>query len=100
MLDNMAERLSLCKKYMNIDFDTDDMLISSLMSAADAYLTNAGVSREVDSFLYDAIANDMVLRMYDGRDDDIEHAATSQIARQMLTQLKLKCAYGGGANVN
>lgn len=100
MLDNMAERLSLCKKYMNIDFDTDDMLISSLMAAADAYLEGAGVSREVDSFLYDAIANDMVLRMYDGRDDDIEHAATSQIARQMLTQLKLKCAYGGGASVN
>lgn len=100
MLDNMAERLSLCKKYMNIDFDTDDMLISSLISAADAYLANAGVSREVDTFLYDAIANDMVLRMYDGRDDDVEHAATSQIARQMLTQLKLKCAYGGGANVN
>lgn len=100
MLDNMAERLSLCKKYMNIDFDTDDMLISSLMSAADSYLTNAGVSREVDTFLYDAIANDMVLRMYDGRDDDVEHAATSQLARQMLTQLKLKCAYGGGASVN
>ena len=100
MLDNMAERLSLCKKYMIIDHDEDDMLISSLMSAVDAYLYNAGVSREVDTFLYDAIANDMVLRMYDGRDDDIEHAATSQIARQMLTQLKLKCAYGGGASVN
>lgn len=100
MLDNMAERLSLCKKYMNIDFDTDDMLISSLMAAADAYLEGAGVSREVDFFLYDAIANDMVLRMYDGRDDDVEHAATSQLARQMLTQLKLKCAYGGGASVN
>ena len=100
MLDNMAERLSLCKKYMNIDFDTDDMLISSLISAADSYLEGAGVSREVDTFLYDAIANDMVLRMYDGRDDDVEHAATSQLARQMLTQLKLKCAYGGGASVN
>lgn len=100
MSDITTERLELCKKYMIIDHDEDDMLISSLMAAADAYLEGAGVSREVDSFLYDAIANDMVLRMYDGRDDDIEHAATSQIARQMLTQLKLKCAYGGGASVN
>lgn len=85
---------------MIIDHDEDDMLISSLMSAVDCYLYNAGAYRENNEHLYDAVAHDMVLRMYDGRDDDVEHAATSQLARQMLTQLKLKCAYGGGAGVN
>lgn len=37
----------------------------------------------------------MVLRQYDGRDADAEHAATAPLVRAMLTQLKLRCAYGG-----
>ena len=38
----------------------------------------------------------MVLNMYDGRADDAQQAAESvpKIARQFLTQLKLRCQYG------
>lgn len=100
MLDNMAERLSLCKKYMIVEHDEDDNVILSILNAVDAYLNNCGVSRDIDTNLYDTIAHDMVLRIFDGRDDDVEHAATSQIARQMLNQLKIKCTYGDINNAN
>lgn len=100
MIDIMHDRLSDCKAYMNIDFDDDDTVINSLIYAADCYLVNAGVSRNVDTAMYDLIVNDMVLHMYDGRNEDTKTAATSQIARQMLTQLKFKCSYGDGLNEN
>ncbi len=92
----MNERLTACKEYMRVDFDEDDALITALLTAADGYLTGAGVRREIDAQMYDLVAFDMALRMYDGRDEDATHAATSALARQMLTQLKLRSAYEPG----
>ncbi len=89
----MKERVKACKEYMHVDFDEDDALITSLLAASDGYLEGAGVNRDINSQMYDLIAFDMTLRVYDGRDEDAAHAATSQIARQMLTQLKLRSAY-------
>lgn len=91
-----AERLAACKRYCKVDYDEDDEIIAGLMDAADGYLQGAGIDRAVNPAQYDLVMHDMTLRMYDGRDDDAEHAATSQLARQMLTQLKLRSGYGEG----
>lgn len=50
--------------------------------------------------MYDIICYAMTLNMYDGRASDAQQAAESvpKIARQFLTQLKLRCNYGGAAD--
>lgn len=98
MLDNMAERLSLCKKYMIIDHDEDDMLISSLLVASDEYLEGAGINRDVSPGQYDLVANAMTLEAYEtrGLTKMVEIAQTPAI-RQRIVQLKLRSNYGGNA---
>lgn len=91
-------RLDACKKYMRVDYGEDDELIAALMDAADRYLTGAGVTRETAPEMYDLIVHDMTLRTYDGRDGDAAQAATAPLIRSMLTQLKLRCNYGGAAD--
>lgn len=91
-------RLMSVKEYCRIDYDEDDALLCSFILAVDDYLAGAGCSREGHENLYDLIVADMVLRQYDGRDADTEHAATAPLVRAMLTQLKLQCAYGGAAD--
>ena len=93
-----AERLDACKAYMKVDYPDDDGLIAALMDAADRYLEGAGVNRDAAPAMYDLIVHDMTLRTYDGRDDDAEHAATAPLVRSMLTQLKIRCNYGGGSD--
>ena len=90
------ERLAACKKYMKVDYPDDDELICGFMDMADEYLAGAGCVREVSPSMYDIICYAMVLNMYDGRADDAQQAAESvpKIARQFLTQLKLRCSYG------
>ncbi len=96
MLDNMAERLSLCKKYMIIDHDEDDMLISSLLAASDEYLEGAGIKRDVSPYQYDLVSYAMTLEAYEtrGLTKMVEIAQTPAI-RQRIVQLKLRSNYGG-----
>lgn len=90
----MAEvSLDTVKRYMRVTYSEDDLLISSLIEAAVQYLDGAGVNRMRAPDVYDLIVCDMVLRQYDGRDSDAEHAATAPVVRQMLTQLKLRSAF-------
>lgn len=98
MLDNMAERLSLCKKYMIIDHDEDDMLISSLLAASDEYLEGAGIKRDISPNQYDLVAYAMTLEAYEtrGLTKMVEVAQTPAI-RQRIVQLKLRSNYGGNA---
>lgn len=95
-----AERLDACKAYMKVDYAEDDELIAALMDAADRYLDGAGIYRDAAPAMYDLIVHDIVLRCYDGRDDDAERAATAPMVRNMLTQLKLRCQYGKEAVQN
>ncbi len=88
-----AVQLNAAKAYMKISYDDDDGLISALIEASEEYLKGAGVRQEVAPASYELIVNDMVLRQYDGRDSDAEHAAASPLVRRMLTQLKLRSAY-------
>lgn len=94
------KRLAACKKYMNVDYPDDDELICGFMDMADEYLAGAGCVREASPSMYDIICYAMTLNLYDGRASDAQQAAESvpKIARQFLTQLKLRCNYGGADN--
>ena len=94
------ERLAACKKYMKVDYPDDDELICGFMDMADEYLAGAGCVREASPSMYDIICYAMTLNLYDGRASDAQQAAESvpKIARQFLTQLKLRCNYVGAAD--
>ena len=94
------ERLAACKCYMKVDYPDDDELICGFMDMADEYLAGAGCVREASPAMYDIICYAMTLNLYDGRASDAQQAAESvpKIARQFLTQLKLRCNYGGADN--
>nr|WP_295947907.1 head-tail connector protein [uncultured Agathobaculum sp.] len=96
----VEERLAACKRYMKVDCPDDDELICGFMGMADEYLAGAGCVREASPAMYDIICYAMTLNMYDGRASDAQQAAESvpKIARQFLTQLKLRCNYGGAAD--
>ena len=98
MLDITPERLELCKRYMIIDHDEDDMLISSLLAASDEYLEGAGIKRDISPYQYDLVANAMTLEAYEtrGLTKMVEIAQTPAI-RQRIVQLKLRSNYGGNA---
>ena len=92
-----AERLAAVKRYCKIDYSEDDELLAGMLAAAEAYLDGAGCVREG----YDIIAHAMVLEQYEGRCVDNAAQALQSvppIVRQMLTQLKLVCAYEGGGS--
>ena len=98
VLQEADERLAACKKYMKVDYDEDDELIAGLMQANDAYLSGAGVRREVNPAQYDLIVQAMTLQMYDARGADTPQQALETVppvVRQMLNQLKLRCNSGG-----
>ena len=94
------ERLAACKQYMKVDYPDDDELICGFMDMCAEYLAGAGCVREVSPAMYDIICYAMTLNLYDGRASDAQQAAESvpKIARQFLTQLKLRCNYGGAAD--
>lgn len=90
-----AARLEACKAYLRVDEDADDALILLLLGAACEYLAGAGAVRETAPAQYDLICFAMVLELYDGRCGDAAEAASTPLVRAMLTQLKLRSAYGG-----
>ena len=95
------ERLAACKRYMRVDYEDDDELIAGLMMANDAYLSSAGVRRDVSPAQHDLIVQAMTLQMYDARGTDTPQQALETvppIVRQMFNQLKIRCNYGGAAD--
>ena len=98
MSDITPERLELCKRYMIIDHDKDDMLISSLLAASDEYLEGAGINRDISPSQYDLVANAMTLEAYETRGlTKMVEIAQSPAIRQRIVQLKLRSNYGGNA---
>lgn len=96
MSDITPERLSLCKKYMIIDHDEDDTLISFLLSSADEYLEGAGIKREVSVNQYDLVAYAMTLEAYETRGlTKMTEIAQVPSIKQSIVQLKLRSNYGG-----
>lgn len=97
----LEERLDACKRYMKVDYDEDDELIAGLMQANDAYLSSAGVRRDVCPAQHDLIVHAMTLQMYDTRGTDTPQQALETVpplVRHMFNQLKIRCNYGGAAD--
>lgn len=97
----LEERLDACKRYMKVDYDEDDELIAGLMQANDAYLSSAGIRREVNEAQHDLIVQAMTLQMYDARGTDTPQQALETVpplVRSMFNQLKIRCNYGGVAD--
>ena len=97
----LEERLAACKKYMKVDYEEDDELIAGLMQANDAYLSSAGVRRDVSPAQHDLIVHAMTLQMYDTRGTDTPQQALETVpplVRSMFNQLKIRCNYGGAAD--
>lgn len=91
-----ADRLSIVKNYMRVDGEDENAVIEGMIAACDSYLTGAGITRDVDTALYDQVVCSMTLTLYDGRYDEkttAMGAAETATVRMMLTQLKLRSAY-------
>lgn len=86
----MAYDLERLKRYMRIEHDEDDALIQSLADAADAYLTNAGISERGDPRRELAL-HGLVLHWYDNRAALAESTNPIELPlglRQVINQLK------------
>ena len=87
--DTGSSALDACKLYMRVDGDEDDELIGSLMTAAKAYLANAGIDEpEEDSPLYTLAVHSLTLHYYDHRDAVGDEASFPTGLRPILNQLK------------
>lgn len=96
-----SERLKAVKAYMRVDGEDEDAVIAGMIAASDSYLAGAGITRDMDTPLYDLIVCTMTLALYDGRYDEKTTAlgaAETATVRRMLTQLKLRAAYSGEAD--
>ena len=56
------------KTYLNIEHNEDDVLITSLQLAAEAYLKNAGISVNYENELYNLAVKMLVGHWYDNRE--------------------------------
>jgi len=86
------QRFAALKNYVRVDFDDDDPLLSMLLAIADDYLVAAGIDRELAPAAYDLASFHMVSALYDGRETDAAHAAATPAVRQIINQLKIRCA--------
>lgn len=89
------EELAAAKRYMCVEGDEDDLVVSSLVLAAREYLARAGVSLPgLDSPrrpLYDLVCHSIALGSYGLREDTVTgtSVAENHAMRRMLNQLKL-----------
>lgn len=56
------------KEYLRIDFEEDDILLRSLLLAAEEYLYNAGIKRDYKKSLYSLAIKLLVKHWYDNRE--------------------------------
>lgn len=84
------EKLTAVKRYMRVDDDTDDDVIKALYSAAELYLSNAGVDApEEPSELYNLAVWGLTLHYYDHRDAVGTEDGFPAGLRAVFSQLKL-----------
>ena len=84
------EKLAAVKRYMRVDGDEDDVVISALYEAAVLYLRDAGIKEPAEgSALYDLATWGLTLHYYDHRDAVGTEASFPTGLRPIITQLKL-----------
>lgn len=87
----IPEYLAAAKRYMRVDGDEDDAVISALYEAAVTYLRNAGIDEQWDTLpLYNLCVWSLTLHYYDHRDAVGTEAPFPTGLRPILNQLKLK----------
>lgn len=90
-----AAELEAAKRYLRVEGDADDAVVSTCVLAARAYLDRAGVALPSVGTgrraLYDLVCHAMALSMYDQRDPVITGTIVSENPqlRRLLVQLKL-----------
>lgn len=84
------EKLAAVKRYMRVDGDENDVVISALYEAAVLYLRDAGIEEPAEgSALYDLATWGLTLHYYDHRDAVGTEASFPTGLRPIITQLKL-----------
>lgn len=89
------EELTAAKRYMRVEGDEDDSVVSACVLAAREYLAQAGCSlpglERPRRPLYDLVCHAMALSSYELRDPVITGSTVAENPqlRRMLTQLKL-----------
>lgn len=90
-----ADDLMAAKKYMRVEGDDDDGVVTACVLAARGYLERAGISmpglRSSRRPLYDLVCHAMALGSYDLRDPVITGTIVAENLqlRRMVVQLKL-----------
>lgn len=93
------EELAAAKRYMRVDGDEDDEIISALYEAAVIYLRNAGIDERYESLpLYNLCVWALTLHYYDHRDAVGTEAPFPIGLRPILNQLKLEEITNNGFN--
>ena len=85
-------QLETCKRYMRVDGADDDEIITALMEAAVAYLTDAGIdAAHAPQSLYDLAVWALTLHYYDHRADVSTDKDFPPALRPVINQLKMSC---------
>jgi len=60
-------QLEEIKKYIRVDYDEDDDLITTLQTAAEEYLINAGIVNDYSNKLYKLVVLMLIAHWYENR---------------------------------
>lgn len=83
--------LSEIKLYLRIDSDDEDALLTTLKTAAEAYLLNAGVRQTYDNKLYCLVVQMLVGHWYENRNTVLIGSISKTLEYSLsaiITQLK------------
>ena len=75
------------KEYMRIDEDYEDLLIQTLITSAETYLSNAGVIVDYENSLYKLAVKMLVLHWYENREVIGDAKKLSYSLDSIITQL-------------
>lgn len=82
--------LAIIKQYLKVDFDDDDVLITTMQNASETYLTNAGVVCSYENPLYELAVLLLVTNWYENRNTVIIGSVSRSIEyslKHILAQL-------------
>lgn len=78
--------LNQVKGYLRVDGNEDDVLIASLMIAADEYLLGAG-AKNTASKLYEVVQCMLIALFYEHRDTATDKITIPPVINNLITQL-------------
>lgn len=92
----MIVSLDEVKNWLRIDFNDDDALLSTLISAAETYLKNAtGIEYDTENHLAKLFCMTLIAEWYENR--EMVGKATDQV-RPIINSILMQLSYGGDAS--